>query len=93
MLARGNGRCRCPRVGNQLDPTGPVAPYTQLAAILHERIESGRYKHGERIPTDSELIEDFELARSTVRRAVSELREQGLGHTVPQRGTYVGPPG
>ena len=78
---------------DKIDPTGPVAPYRQLAAILRERIESGRYKHGERIPTESELIEEFELARSTVRRAVSELREQRLVHTVPQRGTYVGPPG
>jgi GntR family transcriptional regulator len=78
---------------DKIDPTGPVAPYRQLAAILRERIESGRYKHGERIPTESELIEQFELARSTVRRAVNELREQRLVHTVPQRGTYVGPPG
>jgi GntR family transcriptional regulator len=78
---------------DKIDPTGPVAPYRQLAAILRERIGSGRYKHGERIPTESELIEEFELARSTVRRAVNELREQRLVHTVPQRGTYVGPPG
>ncbi len=78
---------------DKIDPTGPVAPYRQLAAILRERIETGRYKHGERIPTESELIEEFELARSTVRRAVNELREQRLVHTVPQRGTYVGPPG
>ena len=77
---------------DKIDPTGPVAPYRQLAAILRERIESGRYRHGERIPTESELIEEFELARSTVRRAVNELREQRLVHTVPQRGTYVGPP-
>jgi len=77
---------------DKIDPTGPVAPYRQLAAILRERIESGRYKQGERIPTESELIGEFELARSTVRRAVNELREQRLVHTVPQRGTYVGPP-
>ena len=77
---------------DKIDPIGPVAPYRQLAAILRERIESGRYKQGERIPTESELIGEFELARSTVRRAVNELREQRLVHTVPQRGTYVGPP-
>lgn len=74
----------------KIDPTGPLAPYRQLAAILRERIKSGQYKPGERIPTESDLIAEFELARSTVRRAVNELREQGLVHTVPQRGTYVG---
>jgi GntR family transcriptional regulator len=72
-----------------IDPTGPVAPYRQLAEILRARIESGRYRPGERIPTESELVEEFELARSTVRRAVSVLREEGVVHTVPQRGTYV----
>ena len=72
-----------------IDPTGPVAPYRQLAEILRARIESGQYRPGERIPTESELVEEFELARSTVRRAVSVLREDGLVHTVPQRGTYV----
>jgi DNA-binding GntR family transcriptional regulator len=72
-----------------IDPTGPVAPYLQLAEILTRRIKSGQYKPGQRIPTESELVEEFELARSTVRRAVGVLRESGLVHTVPQRGTYV----
>jgi GntR family transcriptional regulator len=73
----------------RIDPTGPVAPYRQLAEILRARIESGQYRPGERIPTESELVEEFELARSTVRRAVGVLREDGLVQTVPQRGTYV----
>jgi GntR family transcriptional regulator len=72
-----------------IDPTGPVAPYRQLAEILAGRIRSGQYKPGQRIPTESDLVEEFELARSTVRRAVGVLRESGLVHTVPQRGTYV----
>lgn len=74
-----------------IDPTGPVAPYLQLADILAARIESGRYKAGERIPTESDLIEEFELSRSTVRRSINVLRERGLVVTVPQRGTYVAP--
>jgi GntR family transcriptional regulator len=72
-----------------IDPTGPVTPYRQLAEILVGRIKSGQYQPGQRIPTESELVEEFELARSTVRRAVGVLRESGLVHTVPQRGTYV----
>ena len=34
-------------------------------------------------------MEEFELGRSTVRRAMASLREQGLAETVPTRGTYV----
>ena len=72
-----------------IDPTGPVAPYRQLAEILAGRIKSGQYKPGQRIPTESELVDEFELARSTVRRAIGVLREADLVQTVPQRGTYV----
>ena len=34
-------------------------------------------------------MEEFELGRSTVRRTMAWLREQGLAETVPTRGTYV----
>lgn len=77
-----------------IDPTGPVAPYLQVAAILEREIREGKYPKGSRIPTESELVDRFEVARSTARRSISRLREQGLIVTVPQRGSYVaGRPG
>jgi GntR family transcriptional regulator len=72
-----------------IDPTGPVPPYIQVADILAAEIRSGKYPKGSRIPTESELTDRFEIARSTARRSVARLRELGLVHTVPQRGTYV----
>jgi GntR family transcriptional regulator len=72
-----------------IDPTGPVPPYLQVAAILEAEIEGGRYPKGTRIPTESELVERFEIARSTARRSIARLRDQGLIVTVPQRGSYV----
>lgn len=42
-----------------------------------------------RIPTESELVETYEVARSTAQRAIAALREEGLVYTVPARGTYV----
>jgi len=50
---------------------------------------SGQYPPNTRIPTESELVETYEVARSTARRAVKALRDEGLVYTVPQRGTYV----
>jgi DNA-binding GntR family transcriptional regulator len=72
-----------------IDPTGPVAPYLQVANILRAEITSGKYPKGSRIPTESELVERFEVARSTARRSIAVLREEGLIQTVPQRGSYV----
>lgn len=73
----------------RVDPTGPEAPYKQIADAIRRRIESGEFPPNTRIPTESDLVETFEVARTTVRRAVKLLREEGLVRTVPQRGTYV----
>ena len=75
--------------GDRIDPLGPLPPYRQIAAIWRRRIESGQYPPDTRIPTESELVEAFEVARTTARRAIAVLREEGLIYTVPQRGSYV----
>lgn len=72
-----------------IDPTGKVPPYRQVAEIIAAKIASGEYARGSRIPTESELVEIYEIARSTARRAVAVLREQKLIETVPTRGSYV----
>jgi GntR family transcriptional regulator len=73
----------------RIDPLGPVPPYRQIAAIIKRGILSGQYPADTRIPTESELVEAYEVARSTARRAVAALREEGLVYTVAARGTYV----
>jgi GntR family transcriptional regulator len=77
----------------RIDPLGPVPPYRQIAAIIKRGILSGKYPADTRIPTESELVETYEVARSTARRAIAALREEGLVYTVPARGTYVAKPG
>ncbi len=72
-----------------IDPTAKVPPYLQIGEILAGRIADGSYRKGQRIPTESELMEEFEVGRNTARRAVGWLREQRLVETVPTRGSYV----
>jgi DNA-binding GntR family transcriptional regulator len=74
---------------DRIDPIAPVPPYRQIADILRRRISAGTYPPDTRIPTESELVEEFEVARSTARRAVEVLREEMLIYTVPNRGSYV----
>jgi GntR family transcriptional regulator len=73
----------------KIDPTAKLPPYRQLAQIIADKIRSGEYPSEMRLPSESELMEEYELGRSTVRRAVAYLREQGLVETVATRGTYV----
>ena len=66
-----------------------MPPYRQIAEIIKRGILSGQYPPDSRIPAESELVETYEVARSTARRAVAALREEGLVYTVQARGTYV----
>ena len=72
----------------KIDPTGPVPPYLQVAEILRSQIRSGQLPAGSRI-TEAEITETYVIARSTARRALAVLRDEGLIFTVPQRGSYV----
>jgi DNA-binding GntR family transcriptional regulator len=63
--------------------------YRQVAIHLRERVESGAYLPGSQLPTEADLVEEFEVARDTVRRAIALLAEEGLVVTVHGRGTYV----
>ena len=57
-----------------------------LGRDLAGRIESGEYARGSRLPSEGDFMEELELGRSTVRRAMAWLREQGLAETVPTPG-------
>ena len=74
---------------------GPVTLYAQLANILRDRILSGVWKSGDEIPTLEQLVEEYSVARVTVRQAVQLLVEEGLLSSQRGRRTYVTfePPG
>jgi GntR family transcriptional regulator len=72
-----------------INPRSRKPPYEQVAELLKARIESGKYPKDERIPSETELMAEFEIGRTTARKAVAWLRDRGLVETVPTRGTYV----
>lgn len=73
----------------EIDPRGPVPVYVQIADEIARRIKAGDLPPHRPIPSESEMVQEFGVARSTIRHAVANLRERGLVYTVPQRGTYV----
>ena len=50
----------------------------QVAQQLRESIFSGRYKPGQRLPTEHELSDAFGVSRIIVREAVRDLEKSGL---------------
>ncbi|MEU8122147.1 GntR family transcriptional regulator [Spirillospora sp. NPDC049024] len=76
-----------------IDHEGATPKYLQLAAILRKRIESGEIPPGRRIPSETELEAEFDLARGTIRAAIVALRDAGLVETVRGKGSFVVGPG
>jgi len=74
---------------DEIDHEGPVTPYRQLAAILTARIARGDWAPDRAIPSEVRLVQEYGLARSTVRRTIALLVEEGTVYVVPQRGTFV----
>ncbi|WP_241563810.1 GntR family transcriptional regulator [Nonomuraea polychroma] len=68
-----------------------VPLYQQIATDLAEQIKAGEYLPRRPIPGESALVQQYGVARETVRRAMALLREQGWIYTVAQRGSYVSP--
>jgi multiple sugar transport system substrate-binding protein len=75
----------------QIDPTQPIPIYFQLKTLLLEDIFGGRYDGDGRVPTEHELCERYRISRTPVRRALSELAEEGVVLRHRRRGTFVNP--
>jgi GntR family transcriptional regulator, transcriptional repressor for pyruvate dehydrogenase complex len=61
----------------------------RVAGALTESIVSGRLQPGDRLPTERELCEQFEVSRPVVREAVRSLIAKGLLRDSPRRGHVV----
>ena len=67
----------------------PVPRYAQLADVLRGRIARGQLKRGDQLPTLEELMDEFDVARVTVRQAIELLSREGLITAQQGRGTFV----
>ncbi|WP_246643939.1 GntR family transcriptional regulator [Nonomuraea ceibae] len=66
--------------------------WQQVADVLRSRIASGEYppKH---LVSEVRLVQEFGVARDTIRKAIRQLREEGLIYTVANLGSFVNPAG
>jgi len=67
-----------------------VAPkYYWLKRILRDRI--AQLNPGDAIPSESELCQAYEISRTTVRKAIGDLIQEGLVYTMQGKGAFVAP--
>ena len=73
----------------KIDYRAELPPHRQIAAWLLAHIDSGNPGEGQPLPSEKDLMDLFGVARTTARRAIAYLRDQGVVRTVPGRGSYV----
>src|SRR5262249_20364245 len=77
------------------DESWALSPDTRkpLPELIEEKIRSliagGRFKAGDRLPTEPELAQRLEVARSSLRTALQRLQLQGVVEVLGGRGWYV----
>ncbi|RFS23913.1 FadR family transcriptional regulator [Chitinophaga silvatica] len=61
----------------------------EVAGRMQELITSGKYKVGQQLPTEPELMQQFAVGRSSIREAVKILSHRGLVRVQQGLGTFV----
>jgi GntR family transcriptional repressor for pyruvate dehydrogenase complex len=72
-----------------LKPVSRVTLAEQVAGQISDQIAEGRWKPGEKLPTEAELCTALRIGRSTLREALKSLAFVGMVQMRPGEGTYV----
>lgn len=67
----------------------PVPLYHQLYCLIKKFILDGSLHHGEKLPSEQELAQIFDVSRITAKRAVNELAAEQLVERARAKGTHV----
>jgi GntR family transcriptional regulator len=79
-------------IGGAIDKTSPVPYYYQLRQLLEHAISSGVLAVDDKIPTEAALCDRYDVSRTVVRQALSDLERTGLVSRHKGRGTFVAAP-
>lgn len=72
-----------------MDKKSKVPLYLQLMEEIMQKIESQVYVEGEKLPSERELCELYNLSRITIRQALRELENDGYIYKSHGVGTFV----
>lgn len=72
-----------------LDKNSPLPIYFQIQEFLKNKISSGEWQSGERIPSEQALSEMLNVSRMTIRQALNNLVKESLISRKRGIGTFV----
>jgi len=75
----------------EIDRASPVPPYRQIAAFLRAAILRGDFAPGSRLPGVEQTVQEWGVARTTARKALAAVRDEGWSFASVGLGYYVAP--
>ncbi len=66
-----------------------VPAYIRIHDALKKKIDDGSWEIGQRLPSERDLADDYEVSRMTLRQAITLLVEEGILERRVGSGTYV----
>ncbi len=67
----------------------PTPVYFKLQSAIKEKIEQGHWKPGDMIPPERIFAEEHKLSIGTVKKAISNLVNEGFLYRIQGKGTFV----
>ncbi|MGL4453965.1 MAG: GntR family transcriptional regulator [Sarcina sp.] len=61
----------------------------KIASDLERKIHKGVYKEGDKLPTEMQLCDQYDVSRMTIRKALEKLIEHGWLYRIQGSGNYV----
>lgn len=63
--------------------------YIKIQNFILQKIATGEYKQGDKIPSENELARQFSVSRITANAAIKELSTMGVVERIKGKGTFV----
>jgi GntR family transcriptional regulator len=80
------------RDNGRIDRSTPMPLYFQVAERLRRLVSIQKMRPGDLLTTDERVQQEFGVSRSTARKAIDELVDEGLVERVTGKGTFVTEP-
>ena len=74
---------------DDISKAAPEPIYLQIKNTIQQRIASGEWQAGQKLPSENELVAALAVSRMTINRALRELTQEGLIRRVHGIGSFV----
>lgn len=76
----------------EINPNSIIPLYKQVLKAITLKVKSNDLKPGDRLPSEADLMKEYNVSRITVRTAIAELVDEGMLERSPGKGTFVAMP-